>query len=419
MDKEIQVQDKEAYSYRDLKDQKQYLKLIGANVVNRLGDSLDAIAFSWIIYEITSSASLMALIIAINYIPTIILQPIAGVIVDSIPKKRVMVLTDIGRGVIVALVALLYMNDSVTPLILALCTFLNSTLEAFRIPAGLAIVPKLLDRDKYTIGSALNSTLSRICEIIGLASAGAVIALIGSHGALLIDAGTFFISSIIITTIRADEQPKQKKIGTVSIFHQFTDGLRFVKANPLLVAMLLLGMFMNFGMVPMSALGTAYIVDDLKGGPGVLSAFQVALVSGMALGSFVTPKLRTISKKRLFIFCGFASSVLMSQFILLPLINTMILRIIAFVGVMGITGIFVGIQNVVFSAAFMRHVDQSVLGRVGGITNATLSAAMPLGALLCSAAAATMAVPTVFLVAGIFLVFLYIIMGSVKSLDAL
>ncbi len=200
MDKEIQVQDKEAYSYRDLKDQKQYLKLIGANVVNRLGDSLDAIAFSWIIYEITSSASLMALIIAINYIPTIILQPIAGVIVDSIPKKRVMVLTDIGRGVIVALVALLYMNDSVAPLILALCTFLNSTLEAFRIPAGLAIVPKLLDRDKYTIGSALNSTLSRICEIIGLASAGAVIALIGSHGALLIDAGTFFISSI--TTVR-------------------------------------------------------------------------------------------------------------------------------------------------------------------------------------------------------------------------
>lgn len=68
----------EQKKYRVLRTQPQYLKLLSADLISRFGDSLDAIAYSWIIYEITGSESLMALIVGLNYIPTVLLQPFAG-----------------------------------------------------------------------------------------------------------------------------------------------------------------------------------------------------------------------------------------------------------------------------------------------------------------------------------------------------
>ena len=62
----------EVTSYKPLKTQKEYLKLIAANVINRFGDSIDGIAIAWLMYEITHSAALMALILGLNYVPTIL-----------------------------------------------------------------------------------------------------------------------------------------------------------------------------------------------------------------------------------------------------------------------------------------------------------------------------------------------------------
>ena len=63
----------EVTSYRPLKAEKEYLKLIAANIINRFGDSIDGIAIAWLMYQITQSAALMALILGLNYLPTILL----------------------------------------------------------------------------------------------------------------------------------------------------------------------------------------------------------------------------------------------------------------------------------------------------------------------------------------------------------
>ena len=77
----------EQRNYRVLLSQKQFLKLMLANLVSRFGDSLDVIAYSWIMYEVTGSESLMALIMGLNYVPTVLLQPFAGALVGRMKKK--------------------------------------------------------------------------------------------------------------------------------------------------------------------------------------------------------------------------------------------------------------------------------------------------------------------------------------------
>ena len=180
--------------YRILKGQNQFIKLIIANVINRLGDSIDSIAFTWLVYELTHSALWSTIIFGANILPTILVQPFAGALVEKMNKKWIMVSCDVTRGLLVAFIAFAYINSILNPWMLLTITILNSIVESLRVPSGIAIVPSLLREDSYSEGLALNATLSRMMELIGLAMAGLIIGLLGISGAILIDAITFFLS---------------------------------------------------------------------------------------------------------------------------------------------------------------------------------------------------------------------------------
>ncbi len=188
----------EKKEYRQLLSQRQYIQLLLADTINRFGDSIDVIAYSWIMYEITGSASLMALVVGLNFVPTVFLTPFAGAFVDRISKKRVMALADLLRFVFVAAIVTLYTTGLLSPALIVVFTLATSTVEAFRLPAGGAILPQLLEKEYYTLGKAANYSVSRISGLVGYMLAGGVIALIGAVGALWIDAATFLISSAII-----------------------------------------------------------------------------------------------------------------------------------------------------------------------------------------------------------------------------
>lgn len=195
----------EKKEYRQLLSQRQYIRLLLADTINRFGDSIDVIAYSWIMYEITGSASLMALVVGLNFVPTVFLTPFAGAFVDRISKKRVMALADLLRFVFVAAIVTLYTTGLLSPALIVVFTLATSTVEAFRLPAGGAILPQLLEKEYYTLGKAASYSFSRISELAGYMLAGGVIALLGAAGALWIDAATFLISSAIIWSIRYQE----------------------------------------------------------------------------------------------------------------------------------------------------------------------------------------------------------------------
>ena len=77
-----------------LKSQKEYIKMIVSNMINRFGDAIDCIALTWLIFELTGEASWSAILFGVNRIPTIFLMPFAGAIVERMNKKHLMVWMD-------------------------------------------------------------------------------------------------------------------------------------------------------------------------------------------------------------------------------------------------------------------------------------------------------------------------------------
>ena len=406
-------------SYRPLKTQKEYLKLIAANVINRFGDSIDGIAIAWLMYEITHSAALMALILGLNYVPTILLQPFTGAIVEHLSKKRVMIIFDIARGMVVAATAAVYVMGLLTPALLTAMMLLISTLEAFRSPAGSAIVPLLLQQELYKVGSALNKTASSVAELVGLALAGGVVALLGCQGALLIDGATFFLSALIIGFIRIKEDLPAEKISLKSTAKSFLEGLSLIKTSRVLVVLLLIGAMMNFMFVPLNAYAAPFIADYLKGGAETLSILNIVLVLALGLGSYIAPKIKGISGKKQLIFFGIIESVALCAFALGGYLTPKLLQYGVVLFSCVLMGFGAGVINVLYNAAFLRLIPQDFMARLSGISTALIVCSMPIGSFICSALAAVLPVPVAILASGVLSVGLYLSLTRVKSLDAL
>ena len=409
----------EVTSYSSLRSEKEYLKLIAANIINRFGDSIDGIAIAWLMYQITQSAALMALILGLNYLPTILLQPFTGAIVERLSKKRVMIFFDIARGLVVVAMAGLYVLELLTPAILTGMMLLISTLEAFRSPAGSAIVPLLLKSELYKVGSALNQTASRIAEIVGLALAGGVVALLGSQGALLIDAATFFLSALIIGFIRVKEALPEEKVSLKSTAKSFLEGLSLMKTNRVLIILLLIGALMNFLFVPLNAYAAPFIADYLKGGAETLSLLNIVLVLALGLGSFVAPKIKKISGKTQLIVFGIIEGVALCVFALSGYLSPKLLQYGVVLFSCALMGFGAGIINVVYNAAFLRLIPADFMARLSGISTALIVCSMPIGSFICSALAAVLPVPVAILASGVLSIGLYLILTRVKRLDAL
>lgn len=69
-----------------------------SKVVSRFGDSIDSIAYSWMVYILTGSKVLMGTLLAVNFLPSIFLGLFAGALVDRMSLKKVIVITNTGRG---------------------------------------------------------------------------------------------------------------------------------------------------------------------------------------------------------------------------------------------------------------------------------------------------------------------------------
>lgn len=404
-------------SYRDVFKQKEYLKVIIANLISRFGDSLDAIAFTWLVYAITGSASWSAIIFAMNQLPSILVQPFAGPLVEGMNKKKVMVLTDLIRSFIIVGLAVLFFNDMITPWILLIFTLCVSTVEAFRIPASMATIPKIIEPEYYSYATSLNSTLSTVVQLIGIAAGGIVISAIGIGSAILIDGVTFLGSALILASLRIKEENLFKnKLNVREYFSVLKAGASYVKNQAVIRNFCILGMITNAIIVPINALQSPLIQDVMGQGTELLSAFSLALLIGMGLGSFLFPFIEEKIKPRtMIVLSGLVVALCFFAFPMGIYIQKYVFSIYALTCITSfILGVVASLLSSVLGVQFMKVVEQDYLARVGAIFNAGASLATPAVSLMIGAVTVSCSVTEIFQISGVLCAILFLFIGIRK-----
>ena len=383
-------------NYKDLLKEKEYSKLLVANLVNRFGDSLDAIAFTWLIYHITKSASLAVLIYGLNVLPNIIVQPFVGPIVEKMDKRKIIVSTHLLRGIIISAFVLIYMFGKVNPFIMAGFTLLITTIESFNLPASGAFVPMVVKKENLSRALSLNESLSSAVSLVGTGAAGIIIAKFGVQVTMMIDAATFFIAMICILLIKnyEDNQPAadnkvkntQKAKSNFSYRAMLKDGFKYVLGNKILVNYAVMAVMMNFLLVPLNAL-EAPIAEDVFGlGSALLSVMGMASSLGVIVGSAITPAIiEKFKTKNILFVCGvlmgsFMTGIALGRFVSGIAVAGYLLGGVCYFMMSGSIAVLCGVVKIQFFSVC----DRAYLARAGAVMGASSAAAMPLASILVS-----------------------------------
>lgn len=408
--------EQKSISYKDILKISNYRKLLLSGMIDRFGDSVDALAFTWLVYQITGSAMWSAIVFALNMLPNVIVQPFAGAIVEKKNKKKVIIFTYILRAAVIALFSVLYTLWLVNAPIMALLTLIITTIESFSLPADSAFTASVIKKEHLTCGMSLSKILTNAASMVGTGIAGVIIAACGAVPAMLIDISTFVIAAVLVLMMK-NEDPADNRLSTDKSSDEtdkgdhsekfiilFADGIKYVVKTPIVRNFCLLCVALNFMLVPINALKAPMAEEIFKMGGELLSFGGVFASLGGIAGAALLP---VFSKKltSLQIIClgtatlglgltGIAMGGVVSGNAVLCYI---VVSVCFFTMVLAATliGGVIGIQ-------FMKSVDKKYMARASAVFNAFSTAAIPIGSLIVSALVSRIATDKIMLFGSIF-----------------
>lgn len=224
-----------------------------SNLINVIGDHITMLAFPWIALQMTGDIGITATVLAIQGLPRAILMLLGGSITDRTTPKLIILLTNLVRGLLVLVLALLTFADKANLSHVFIVAALFGIADAFYYPASTSMVPSLLKESDRQSGNALVQVTNQLAVFLGPMIAGLVIAgqidtshidmatqvdgyhedRLGLARAFLTDSATFLLSSLLLLLVKQlpKESPDTEE-AKKSLLEQIMEGIAFVWSVP-------------------------------------------------------------------------------------------------------------------------------------------------------------------------------------------
>src|SRR5690349_629281 len=270
-----------------------YRLLFSGQSVSLVGTWITRIATSWLVYRLTGSALLLGIVGFCGQIPTLILSPFAGVLVDRHDRHRILIITQVFSMLqSLALGALTLAGVITVPHVLALQAF-QGIINAFDTPARQAFVVRMVeDRADLPNAIALNSSMVNGSRVIGPSIGGVVIAAVGEGWCFMLDAVSYLavLASLLAMRVARDAPAPTD----ARVLDELRVGYRYVVGfAPVRSALLLLALVSTMGQ-PYTVLMPAIASRTLGGGPHTLGWLMAASGLGALGGALYLASRRSV-----------------------------------------------------------------------------------------------------------------------------
>jgi MFS family permease len=371
-----------------------YRLFFGGQSVSLVGTWITRIATSWLVYRITGSALLLGVVGFCGQIPTLLLSPFAGVLVDRLDRHRILVVTQVLSMLQSLALALLALPGIITVGEILFLQVVQGVINAFDTPARQSfIVDMIEDRADLPNAIALNSSMVNGSRIIGPSIGGIVIAAVGEGWCFMLDAISYVavIASLVAMHV-AKKPPRQT---TSRVTEELRAGFSYVSRSvPMRSALLLLALVSTMGM-PYTVLMPAIASGVLHGGPHTLGFLMTASGLGALAGAlYLASRSSVIGLGRAMVLAtmafgvgliGFSQSrVLWLSLLLLPVVGG---------GMM--------VETASTNTILQTIVEEQMRGRVMSFYTMAFLGTAPLGSLLAGVAADRIGAPMTVLVGGL------------------
>ena len=217
-----------------------FVKLWTAQIISAFGSIITRTAFPLTaVLVLNADTQQMGLLAAVGSLPVLVFGLLAGVWVDRLRRRPVMVAADLGRAALVGTVPLAYLLGWLRMEHLYIVAFLAGTLTVFFDVADQSFLPSVVNRQHIVAANSNLAASGSIAEIAAPGVAGILVQLVTAPVAILIDAISFLFSALFIGFINTPEtKPKVESPGVltseVGLWTNMTEGLRLVMGNPVL-----------------------------------------------------------------------------------------------------------------------------------------------------------------------------------------
>jgi predicted MFS family arabinose efflux permease len=267
-------------TFRQVFGVSEFRALWTAQVLSVIGDQLARVALTLLVFERTGSALLAAITFAVSIVPAFVGGLTLSGLADRLPRRQVMIASDLSRAVLVAIMAIPRM-----PVFLMICIFGFVTLIGAPFNAArAALYPDILTGDLYVLGTAVTLTTLQFAQVIGFAAGGAIVELFGVQTSLLVDSSTFLVSALLTRALvrarpTANAAPRVRSLSLSDL----SAGMRLVFGNPALRTPMLLGLLVAFYDIPEGVV--APLSRSLGGGDLAAGLILAAAALGASLGA--------------------------------------------------------------------------------------------------------------------------------------
>ena len=359
--------------------------------VSSFGNYVRSVALPFQLLALGASPLQLGIAVGISTATSVAFLLLGGAIADRIPRRTLIVASDLVGGCVVAALALLSAAGQLRIEHVYVAAAALGAAGAFLDPAYNAIVADLVPGDILRAGNAVRLLGRSAARIAGPTVGGLAVALAGPALAFGIDAVTFFFSVAMLLLARP---PRRAPLPPASILREIRDGFGYVFSLPWLWTTTLYFMLVNVAFAGQSGVMTPLLVrDNLGGGAAIYGAISTAYGVGATVASVVVAQLATRRPGRLMFAFEVLACVSVLAIGLLPILPAVVLF-------MTLIGVGLASSTVIWQALLQRQVPDRMLGRVSSIDLLGNSLINPVGPIVAAALVETIGPAQTFVVAG-------------------
>ncbi|OLB39673.1 MAG: hypothetical protein AUI01_10670 [Ktedonobacter sp. 13_2_20CM_2_56_8] len=273
-----------------------YSLLFWGQLISAAGTQMQVVAVAWQVFLLTHSAIALGLIGLVQAIPRLIFSLAGGVFADVFDRRKLLLIIEITLAATSAALALCTIFNVINMFIIYSVVLVAASVSAFEFPTRQAVIPTLVPREQMPDAMSLSMVMMQLTFVIGPTLGGFIIAWLGVANTYWIDVISYFvvIASLLLMVIPRVPVEKRAQAGVGAL----VDGMRFLRAHPIILAVLSLDFFATFFGSP-RALLPVYASDILHIGPQGLGLLLAATSIGAVALTPFTGRISRISRQGL------------------------------------------------------------------------------------------------------------------------
>jgi MFS family permease len=261
-----------------------YALLFWGQLISSAGTQMQVVAVAWQVYLLTNSAVALGLIGLLQAIPRLLFSLVGGVFADVFDRRKLLIVIELVLATMSAVLALCTILHVINIVIIFVVVLITASVSAFEFPTRQAIIPGLVRREEMADALSLSMVMMQLTFIIGPTAGGFAIAWIGVANTYWFDVVSYFvvIGSLLLMVVPRIPTEKRAQAGVGAL----VDGMKFLRAHPVILAVLSLDFCATFFGSP-RALLPIYARDILHIGPQGLGILMAATpIGAVALAPF-------------------------------------------------------------------------------------------------------------------------------------